>query len=343
VIDWYSVLQRMSDIPERDKKLAETLQILRARLDLRGTKLAFSDERGDYWWWLMTNSDVNAARLVLAAMNTQAGTSGISEWLQDMPRLVNGLIARQHKGAWMTTTANVWGTLAVEKYASNFERDTVTGTTSISIQDERNQPFTQNSIWQSAPGADNAAAAAKPPTVTLPWAAGPASLNITHQGTGKPYVVLQSLAAVPLTKEDFAGYRLTRTVTPVTQKVAGKWSVGDVYRVKIDIDAQAEMAWVVVSDPVPAGATVLGSGLARGSQIDTRNERGSSGGWAAFEERTFEGFRVYYNYLSKGASSVEYTVRLNQPGNFALPATRAEAMYAPDMYGAVPNTRMKVE
>jgi hypothetical protein len=154
--------------------------------------------------------------------------------------------------------------------------------------------------------------------------------------------MLQSLAAVPMTREDFAGYRVTRTVTPVTQKTPGKWSVGDVYRVKLDVDAQADMSWVVVSDPVPAGATVLGSGLARDSQVEVRGER-TTGDWAAFEERTFEGFRVYYHYLSKGTSSVEYTVRLNQPGEFALPPTRAEAMYAPDMYGALPNARMKVE
>lgn len=342
VIDWYSVLQRMSDAPDRDKRLAEALQILRARLDLRGTKLAFSDERGDYWWWLMTNSDANAARLLLAAMNSQPGTSGIAEWLQDMPRLVNGLIARQSKGAWMTTTANVWGSLAVEKYASNFERDTVTGTTSVSIKDNQKALFTQQSTWQSTGVKDNASTSARPATVTLPWASGAATLNITHQGAGKPYVMLQSLAAVPMTREDFAGYRVTRTVTPVTQKTPGKWSVGDVYRVKIDVDAQADMSWVVLSDPVPAGATVLGSGLARDSQVEVRGER-ATGGWAAFEERTFEGFRVYYHYLSKGTSSVEYTVRLNQPGDFALPPTRAEAMYAPDMYGALPNARMKVE
>jgi alpha-2-macroglobulin len=343
VIDWYSVLQRLSDVPDRDKKLAEALQILRARLDLRGTKLAFSDERGDYWWWLMGNSDVNAARLLLAGMNTQPGTSGISEWLQDMPRLVNGLIARQQKGVWMTTTANVWAALAVEKYASGFERDAVGGTTTVALAEGDKQLASQSSTWSAAD--DKARAGAKPATVTLPWptgSSGSVSLNITHQGSGKPYAVLQSLAAVPMSKEDFAGYQITRSITPITQKTAGKWSVGDVYRVKLEVQAQADMTWVVVSDPVPAGATVLGSGLARDSQIETRKER-STGAWAAFEERTFEGFRAYYGYLAKGNSSVEYTVRLNQPGDFALPPTRVEAMYAPDMYGALPNERLKVE
>lgn len=332
VIDWLSVLQRMPDVPQREQRIAEAVQVLRARLDLRGTKLSFSDERGDYWWWLMINSDVNAARLVLAALNTAPGGAGVSEWLQDLPRLVNGLVARQHRGVWWTTTANVWGALAVEKYARGFEREPVAGQTRIALE----------AAGQPARSAVISWSAAEPPSAQLPWPAGPGMLRLAHEGSGKPYVTLQSLAAVPLAQEDFAGYRIRRTVTPVSQKAAGRWSAGDVYRVTLDIDAQAAMTWVAVSDPVPAGATVLGSGLGRDSAIESRGE-GGEGGWAAYEERSFEGYRATYAYLPKGAVKIEYTVRLNQPGEFALPPTRVDAMYAPDLYGALPNAPMKVE
>jgi uncharacterized protein YfaS (alpha-2-macroglobulin family) len=40
---------------------------------------------------------------------------------------------------------------------------------------------------------------------------------------------------------------------------------------------------------------------------------------------------------------VEYTVRLNNPGTFLLPATRVEALYAPEMLGECPNATMVVE
>jgi alpha-2-macroglobulin len=39
---------------------------------------------------------------------------------------------------------------------------------------------------------------------------------------------------------------------------------------------------------------------------------------------------------------VEYTVRLNNPGRFALPPTRVEAMYAPESFGESPNTAWEV-
>ena len=63
----------------------------------------------------------------------------------------------------------------------------------------------------------------------------------------------------------------------------------------------------------------------------------------AFEERRFEGYRAYYRFVPKGKWSVEYTVRLNNPGTFLLPATRVEAMYAPEMLGELPNAPLTVE
>ena len=41
--------------------------------------------------------------------------------------------------------------------------------------------------------------------------------------------------------------------------------------------------------------------------------------------------------------SLDYTVRLNNVGQFSLPPTRVEAMYAPEMFGEFPNARLKVE
>ncbi|MEN3808902.1 hypothetical protein ABD440_00460, partial [Chromobacterium piscinae] len=61
-------------------------------------------EANDNAWWLMGNGDVNAAKLLLAARKQP-------DWQADMPRLLTGLLARQQKGHWGTTTANLWGSL----------------------------------------------------------------------------------------------------------------------------------------------------------------------------------------------------------------------------------------
>jgi uncharacterized protein YfaS (alpha-2-macroglobulin family) len=158
---------------------------------------------------------------------------------------------------------------------------------------------------------------------------------------------VQSLAAIPLKAPLSAGYRIARSVSAVERKTPGVWSRGDVMRVRLDIDAQADMTWVVVSDPVPGGATLLGSGLGRDSAIAAAQGQGQGQGqgeraWPDFEERGFEAFRSYHAYLPRGRHVVEYTVRLNNPGRFSLPPTRVEAMYAPESFGEAPNAALEV-
>ena len=354
VIDWVNVLKRVADVPQRDQRLAEAQQILRARLSYQGTKVLFSTEQDDYWWWLMQNGDVNTARLMLAVMDDPA-------WKDDMGRLANGFISRQQAGAWHTTTANLWGGLALEKFSAKFEAVPVSGTTKASMggntasvdwsKVERVKASdltgaTHQTTWFGAPASPGNL---KNNGMFLPWGktGGKEQLAVTHQGAGKPWLTLQSVAAIQLKAPFSAGYTITKTVTPVEQAnkslPAGQYTRGDVLRVKLEVNASADMTWVAITDPIPGGATILGSGLGRDSQIATQGEKRSGAGWPAFEERSFESFRSYYEYLPKGTVTMEYTVRLNNVGDFALPPSRVEAMYAPEMFGEVPNARVRVE
>jgi uncharacterized protein YfaS (alpha-2-macroglobulin family) len=81
--------------------------------------------------------------------------------------------------------------------------------------------------------------------------------------------------------------------------------------------------------------------LGRDSRLLTRNES-RQGLWPVYEERAFDGFRAYYEFVPKGKWALEYTLRLNQEGAFNLPPTRVEALYAPEMYGEIPNSAMVV-
>ena len=182
----------------------------------------------------------------------------------------------------------------------------------------------------------------------LPWAkTGKDTLSVTHTGAGKPWLTLQSLAAVQLKEPFNAGYQIKKTIEPVEQAnkslPLGVYSRGDVVRITLEVNASTDMTWVAITDPVPGGATILGSGLGRDSEIATKGEKKSGSGWPAFEERSFEAFRSYYEYLPKGVVKMQYTVRLNNVGDFALPPSRVEAMYAPEMFGESPNARVKVE
>ncbi|MBC7993316.1 MAG: alpha-2-macroglobulin [Rhizobacter sp.] len=322
VIDWFNILKRLKGVPDQAKRLAEAQQILRSRLTYAGTTLRFSNEADDFWWWLMDSADANSARLILAVLDEPT-------WKDDIPRMVVGSLARQRAGAWLTTTANLWGSLALDKFSAKFERVLVSGKTLASTGAK---PLVIDWSAQAEGGA-----------VKLAWPEAAGTLNVTQEGAGKPWLTVQSLAAIPLKAPLRAGYSLTRSVSAVEQKDKDKWSRGDVVRVRVEIDAQSDMTWVVLSDPVPGGATLLGSGLGRDSSIATAGEkRDSNSVWPAFEERSFEAFRSYYEYLPRGKHVVEYTVRLNNPGKFALPPTRVEAMYSPETFGELPNAALEV-
>lgn len=323
LIDWLTILRRVDGVPERAKRLEEAQQLLRSRLTWSGTTLRFSTEQEDFWWWLMDSADANAARLILAVLDEPA-------WKEELPRMVIGSLGRQRYGHWLTTTANVWGSLALDKFSAKFESQPVTGRTTAQLAGAQ-RAFD----WAGAQAAGG--------KIALPWPPKEGTLAVQHAGSGKPWLTVQSLAAVPLKEPIRAGYDIARTVTPVEQKVAGRWSRGDIARVRIEVEAQSDMTWVVVSDPVPAGATLLGSGLGRDSEIATRGERREGWAWPAFEERGFEAFRSYYDHLPRGKHVIEYSVRLNNPGRFALPPTRVEAMYAPESFGELPNAALEVQ
>jgi uncharacterized protein YfaS (alpha-2-macroglobulin family) len=235
--------------------------------------------------------------------------------------------------------SNAWGTIAMEAFSRRFERDPVAGSTKVGFEPG------------AAPQAFDWAKAGTGGTVALGWPAGFAvggnkadtTVKLTHEGSGKPWVTFTSKAAVPVVTPFSSGYRIKKTVTALEQKVPGKTSRGDVLRVHIDLDVQADMTWVVINDPVPGGATITGNGLGRDEQINRSSEKQDNRAWLAYEERSFEAFRAYYRYLPKGSFSVEYTVRLNNPGTFGLPATHVEAMYAPEMFGESPNAQMVVQ
>jgi alpha-2-macroglobulin len=322
VIDWLNILSRMTNYRERNVRLPEAQQILRSRLNLQGTTMGFSTERSDALWWLMISVDSNAVRLLLSELNAP-------EWKQDIPKLVRGALGRQKCGRWDTTVANAWGVLAMEKFSKTFENTPVAGQTTASLAGQ-----TQAVDWQTSP---------KGTALSFPWPGQRSSLDLTMRGSGSPWAMIQSQAAVPLSAPLSSGFKITKTLTPMSQKEKGGWTVGDIVRVKLEIESQADMTWVVVNDPIPAGSAIFGTGLGRDSQLATQGEKRTGWVWPESEERSFEAYRAYYRFVPKGKWSLEYTLRLNTGGVLQLPATRVEAMYAPEMFGELPNPSIQVK
>ena len=234
-------------------------------------------------------------------------------------------LSRQKRGIWGTTVANAWGVVAIRRFSEAFEKTAAAGSVDVRVADSAVSMKVQ-----------------KKDQSDIPWPKGRETLNVTFSGRGAPWAIVQSRAAIPLKAPLSTGYAIRRSITPVEQKDKSGFSRSDVYRVTLEIDAQTDMTWVVVDDPIPAGAAILGSGLGRDAASLTGGEKRT--GWTrpVFIERTHEAYRAYFEFVPKGKFTIEYTVRLNNPGKFDLPATRVEAMYAPEMFGEIPNATVEV-
>ena len=150
---------------------------------------------------------------------------------------------------------------------------------------------------------------------------------------------------MPLTKALFAGYEMQRNVEVVQARTKGVLTRGDVVRVTITVKASAERNWVVINDPIPAGATIIGdlggqsqilagqASAGPGTKFQARYADGKLweiqvGVVPAYVERRNDAWRAYYGWVPRGAFSASYMLRLNGAGRFSLPPSRVEAMYS---------------
>jgi uncharacterized protein YfaS (alpha-2-macroglobulin family) len=322
LLDWINVLMRVKDIPDQTRKLNEAEHILRSRLNLQGTAMGLSTERTDNLWWLMATPDTNAVKTLLTTLK-------LDNWKKDNPRIAQGVLGRMKKGHWDTTIANAWGVLAIEKFSNIFESVSVTGVTS-----SRMGIKTESVDWaKNQKGMD----------ILFPWPEKTEQMNIVHNGNGRPWATIRSLAAIPLKEPFSSGFKIKKTLIPIEQKEEGLWNKGDTLRVRLELESQADITWVAINDPVPAGSVILGGGLERDSALLSGSEIERGRVWETYRERSLEALRVYYEYVPKGKWTIEYTLRLNNSGAFYLPETRVEALYSPEMFGEIPNKKMEIK
>ena len=318
LLDWLDVNNRLQQSSRGQRQAS--LNLLRARVDMGGARLGLVNENQERLYWLLLSPDAVAARLLhLVALEPS--------WQEDAPRLAIGLQDRQVRGQWDITTANAWGMLAMRRYAARFEQHPPTGASHV-ILGSRHHVVN----WQPPPQ--------QVPQTDVRWPlAAPETLQLLHLGHGAPWVTISSLAARRLDHEVQSGYAISRTIQAVERREPNAWHVGDVLRLRLAVHAVSPMAYVVVADPIPSGATILGD-VHRSALLEAGED--TAGVWPAYEERTFTAYRAYFDFFPQGDQVLEYTMRLNQSGRFVLPGTRVEAMYAPERYGELPGSELVV-
>jgi alpha-2-macroglobulin len=265
---------------------------------------------------------VSSDEMAVKALDAVIGQAG---WSDDTPKMMVGVAMRQQRGHWDTTPANAWGSVLARRFAALYPASAIQGTTTASLGGVSRQQ-----VWPMS----SAAAALRIPLID-------GRLSLSQSGGAGPWANVSVSAAVPLMQSLFAGYKMTREVSVVSAKTKGVYTRGDVLKIRLTVDATADRNWVVISDPVPAGATIVGK-LGGQSEILGEAADTSEGGYPSYIERARGEWRGYFAWMPAGKTVVEYVVRLNGAGDFKMPPSRVEAMYSPEIRAQVPNANVKV-
>ncbi|MFM9828691.1 MAG: alpha-2-macroglobulin, partial [Sphingomonas sp.] len=313
--DYLVALDRVAGLANGAALKGAAEAALRTRLVYEGARLDLSDQDRAAWW-LMSSGDE-------AAIKALAATLGRAGWQDEAARMMVGTALRQQRGHWDTTTANAWGVVAAHKFAALYPASAISGATTASLG---NATLTRN--W---PLADSSRLLA----FSLPR--GPTPLRLSQTGGAGPWAMVSVAAAVPLAAPVAAGYTLAKKVEVMQARTKGVLTRGDVLRITLTVAATAERNWVVVSDPVPAGATIISDTGGQSALLG-----GDGGQQPSYVERGGATWRGYYDWVPRGSFSVSYAVRLNGTGRFVLPPSRVEAMYSPAIHAALPNAPVTV-
>ncbi|MGZ3743643.1 MAG: alpha-2-macroglobulin family protein [Pseudobdellovibrionaceae bacterium] len=225
--------------------------------------------------------------------------------------LAVGLVNGSAK-AWYNTTTMMSVAQSLKVFGRSYEAEVVTGSSVITVPE---QQVSKTVDWSKSSTAEIATA----------WTNTKATVQVNHGGQGKPWVGVQGLTAVPLTSPRGQGLSIEKEIHNVTRESG--FQAGDLVEVTLKINSSGNVNSVAMLDPIPAGSNILSD--AYGDY--------SSG------QKSYAGYKFYFEYLAAGITTVKYQFQLNNPGSFKLPPTHAEALYMPSVFGEVPNAALTVK
>jgi uncharacterized protein YfaS (alpha-2-macroglobulin family) len=268
-------------------------------------------------------------------------------------RLAMGLLADRDGGKWRTTQESAWALLSLSDYRRLQE---------AVAPDFDARVFFGEALLAEAPfhGRSTKPFKTQVPTAQLARASG-TTLGFTVDGDGKLFYEARlrySRKEMPKTAIDrgFWVEKRLRVVRPETLEdalrtvpTAGVTEVraGDLVLADVVVVTPSPRRWVVVDDPLAAGLEAVDARLATSSSRldvdsvgvgddhdddDRAAGRAESTGWYRREVRD-DRVLFFADDMAAGVHRYRYLARATTHGTFVVPPTRAEEMYAPEVFG----------
>jgi uncharacterized protein YfaS (alpha-2-macroglobulin family) len=253
-----------------------------------------------------------------------------------LANVVRWLIDQQKAGRWRTTQENLYVVDALATYFAAFEKEEPDFRATIAVHGKAilDELFTGRSLKTlvtRSPIGDYPSGRALPVT-------------ITKDGKGRLYYGVR-MNYYPLGDQSpkEVGLTVTKTleVQGIPQDPRGPFAPGTVVRVTLTAVTNQDRHFVVLDDPIPAGFEIVNSSFLTTA---VTGESAGNGNSSAFShaERYDDRVLVFADELPAGIHTYSYLARVTRPGVYALPATRGEGMYEPEVFGQTGSTSVVV-
>jgi uncharacterized protein YfaS (alpha-2-macroglobulin family) len=298
-------------------------------------------EEADYDWWAM-NTDTRSTAVILDAL------ARIDPGNALIPNVVRWLMVARQDGIWETTQETAWALIALTDWmAATGElkgaydygvwlNDGVLAEGSVT-PDTVGQP-----VHLQVDVADLLADVGNRLTVGR----GPGEGRLYYTAHLKVFLPVEEIEplnrGIILSRQYSAPSCSAGVQCPEVDQAA----VGDVVQVRLTVIAPHDLYYVVVEDPLPAGAEAIDVSLDTSSLLDqtpglyreTQNESWYDfyywwWRWYSRSEMRDDKVVLFADYLPAGTYEYVYTFRATVPGEYQVIPTTAHEFYFPEVFG----------
>ena len=291
-------------------------------------------------WWNM-NTDTRSTAIVLEALVTlDPGNSLI-------PNVVRWLMVARQAQAWSTTQETTWSLIGLT--------DWMVTSNELKGQYDFSVALNGKALTSGTVTADNVRTSVSLHTAVADLFKDQANrLEITRgAGTGRLYYTAQLNVYQPV--EDVRavnrGITVARQYRLKTNDCGGAGQpdcavvtgakVGQDIQVQVSLIAPNDLYYVVLEDPLPAGAQAVDTNLLTTSAVGQPPTLNSADpvyygwGWWWFSHTELRADKVvlFANVLPKGTYEYTYTLHASLPGAYKVMPTQARESYFPDVQG----------
>jgi uncharacterized protein YfaS (alpha-2-macroglobulin family) len=305
---------------------------LQSRAIASATGQHWEEDFQDYYNW---NSNTRSTSIVLDALVQVQPTNAL------IPNVVRWLMVARKADAWETTQETAWAVVALSDYMQTTGELKPDYTFDTKLNDKAlgdPQTATPDNVRNAVKIKIDVADLLKD-RVNI--------LRVNRSGgAGMLYYTAHLTAYLPAdqVKAVSRGLSITRSYSlandpddkPITQA-----SVGDNIKVKLTIVAPNDLYYVVVTDPIPAGAEAIDPNLAttgtvgQAPALSSADPLSQGWGWWWFSKTEIRDDRtvLYATYLPAGTYEYTYTVRAGLAGTYHVIPSYGQETYFPEVYG----------